>query len=90
MDQLSDKELIKNHTVFFAYLCHLIESNLADDTEQICDIGWKLEEEIIRRKISDDQIKKCINRAILNPEDQCMVAKYIYPGSDLFKTIGDS
>ncbi len=90
MNSISDKKLIKNHTVFFAYFCHLIETDQADSAEELCEIGWKLDEEIRRRKITEVQIEECINKANLNPEDQCMVGKYIYPDSDLFKTIGDT
>ena len=84
MHSISDKELIKTHTVFFAYFCHLIETDQADSAEELCEIGWKLDEEIRRRKITEVQIEECINRAILNPQDHCMVGKYIYPDSELF------
>ena len=36
------------------------------------------------RKITDSQIKECITNTELNPQDQLMVATYIYPGLDLF------
>ena len=87
---MTDSELIKNHTIFHAYFCHLIENDQAESAEELCEIGWKLDEEIRRRKITEVQIEECINKANLNPEDQCMVGKYIYPDSDLFKTIGDT
>jgi|TARA_B100001964_G_scaffold203961_1_gene233340 hypothetical protein len=90
MNSISDKKLIKNHTVFFAYFCYLLDSNQVDVADELCEIGWKLDEEIRRRKITEVQIEECINKANLNPEDQCMVGKYIYPDSDLFKTIGDT
>ena len=50
MDQLSDKELIINHTVFCAYFCYLIESDQADDVKGLCEIGFQLENEINKRK----------------------------------------
>ena len=81
---MTDSQLIKNHTVFFAYFCYLLDSNQVDVADELCEIGWKLDKEIRRRKITEVQIKECINRAILNPEDHCMVGKYIYPDSDLF------
>ncbi len=84
MNALSDKQLIKNYTIFFAYFSHLIESDLADSLEALCEIGWQLDEEIRCRKITEVQIEECINKANLNPEDQGMVGKYIYPDSDLF------
>ena len=82
MHSISDKELIKNHTVFFAYFCHLIETDQADSAEELCEIGWKLDEEIRKRKITNSQIEKSIKKIILNPEDQIMVDKYILPNYD--------
>ena len=87
---MTNSQLIKNHTIFFAYFCHLIEYYPIDLLEELCAIGWKLDEEIRRRKITDADIEDCINKSNLNPEDQCIVGKYIYPDSDLFKTIGDT
>jgi hypothetical protein len=84
MHSISDKELIKNHTVFFAYFCHLIETDQADSAEELCEIGWKLDEEIRRRKITKVQIEECIKNVEFDPQDQLMVAAYIYPESDLF------
>ena len=81
---MTNSQLIKNHTIFFAYFCHLIEFYPIDLLEELCAIGWKLDEEIRRRKITDADIENCINKSNLNPEDQCMVGKYIYPDSDLF------
>ena len=83
MHSISDKELIKNHTVFFAYFCHLIETDQADSAEELCEIGWKLDEEIRRRKITEVQIKECIKNANLDPQDQLMVSRYIYPEAEL-------
>tara|TARA_B100000959_G_scaffold242458_1_gene265116 strand:- start:99 stop:374 length:276 start_codon:yes stop_codon:yes gene_type:complete len=79
MNSLSDKALIKNHTIFFAYFCYLIESDLSDDAEKLCEIGWQLDEEIRKRKISNTQIKECIQNSDLNPQDQLMVSTYIFP-----------
>ncbi len=84
MNQLSDKELIKNHTIFHAYFCHLIETDQADSAEELCEIGWKLDEEIRRRKITEVQIEECIKNAEFDPQDQLMISTYIYPESDLF------
>ena len=82
MHSMSDKELIKNHTVFFAYFCHLIETDQADSAEELCEIGWKLDEEIRRRKITEVQINETINNAVLSPEDKLMVEKYIFIKSE--------
>ena len=82
MDSVSDKELIKTHTVFFAYFCHLIETDQADSAEELCEIGWKLDEEIRRRKITEVQINETINNAVLSPEDKLMVEKYIFIKSE--------
>ena len=83
MHSISDKELIKTHTVFFAYFCHLIETDQADSAEELCEIGWKLDEELRRRKITEVQIKECIKNANLDPQDQLMVSTYIYPEAEL-------
>ena len=82
MNQLSDKELIKNHTIFHAYFCHLIETDQAESAEELCEIGWKLDEEIRRRKITEVQINETINNAVLSPEDKLMVEKYIFIKSE--------
>ena len=79
MHSISDKELIKTHTVFFAYFCHLIETDQADSAEELCEIGWKLDEEIRRRKITEVQVEECIKNAEFDPQDQLMIYTYIYP-----------
>ena len=76
---MSDEQLIENHTVFFAYFCFLIESDLLDYPEKLCEIGMKLDDEIYRRKISNTQIEQCIQNSDLNPQDQLMVYTYIFP-----------
>jgi len=83
MNGLSDKQLIKNYTIFFAYFSHLIESDLADSLEALCEIGWQLDEEIRLRKISDSKIEDFMMNTVLSPEDQLMVYLYIYPDLDL-------
>ena len=83
MNDLSDKQLIKNYTIFFAYFSHLIESDLADSLEALCEIGWQLDEEIRLRKISDSKIEAFMMNTVLSPEDQLMVYLYIYPDLDL-------
>ena len=88
---MTDSELIKNHTIFYAYFCHLIEYYPIDLLEELCAIGWKFDAEIRRRKISDAKIKDFMMNTVLSPEDQLMVAKYIYPDSDFFiSKIGNS
>ena len=79
---MTNLELIKNHTLFFAYFCHLIESSKADSAEELCEIGWILDEELNKRKITDTQIQKCIKNVNLDAQDQLMVSTYIYPELD--------
>ena len=76
---MTDSELIKNHTIFHAYFCYLIESDQADSAEHLCEISFKLDQEIKRRKIGELQIKECIKKTKLNPQDQLIIYKYIYP-----------
>ena len=79
MDQLSKKELIINHTIFHAYFCHLIEMSQVDCVKDLCDISFKLNQEICKRKISELQIEDCIKVSKLDPQDLLMVSNYIYP-----------
>ena len=81
---MSNKKLIENHTIFFAYFCHLMEQGQDSMLQELCDIGMKLEDEINRRKITSIEIDECMENLDLNPQDQLMVAAYIYPDSDLF------
>ena len=84
---MTDTDLIKNHTIFHAYFCHLIQSDQAESAEELCEIGWKLDEEIRRRKITEVQIEECIKNSEFDPQDQLMISTYIYPESDLFNVI---
>ena len=88
MNSISDKKLIKNHTVFFAYFCYLLDSNQVDVADELCEIGWKLDEEIRRRKITEVQIEECIKNAEFDPQDQLMVSIYIDPDSNFYNIIG--
>ena len=45
----------------------------------------KLDDEISRRKITDTAIEEWMKNSQLAPQDQLMVATYIYPESDSFK-----
>ena len=81
---MSNEELIENHTLFFAYFCHLIEQNMTDFLEELCEIGMRLNDEISRRKITSSEIYEFMKNVNLSPQDQLMVATYIYPESDLF------
>ena len=74
-----NKELIKNHTIFHAYFCHLIESDQADFAEYLCEISFKLDQEINRRNISELQVEECIKNSKFEPQDQLMISTYIYP-----------
>jgi hypothetical protein len=82
MDQLSDKELIKNYILFHAYFCHLIENDQADSEKELCKISWKLDQEIQSRKISNDEIESSIKKIVFGPEDQIFVEKYIFSNSE--------
>ena len=84
---MTDSELIKNHTVFFAYFCHLMEQGQDSLLQELCDIGMKLDNEISRRKITNTEIDEFMKNVVLTPQDQLMVATYIYPESDLFNVI---
>ena len=77
---MTDVELIINYTIFHAYFCHLIENGQADDVEGLCDISFKLDQEIIKRNISTSQMEKCIQKAYLEPQDSIMVDTYIFIG----------
>ena len=57
---MSDNKLIENHTLFFAYFCHLIEQDMADFPEELCEIGMKLDDEISRRKITNTEIDEFV------------------------------
>ena len=81
---MSNKKLIKNHTIFFAYFCHLMEQGQDTLLHELCDIGMKLEDELNRRKITNTEIDECMKNVELSPQDRLMVAVYIYPESDLF------
>ena len=76
---MTDVELIKNHTIFHAYFCHLIEKSQADSVEDLCEISFKLDQEISKRKISEFEIDNCVKNINFEPEDQLMISKYIYP-----------
>ena len=59
--------------------------------QELCDIGMKLDNEISRRKITNTEIDEFMKNVVLTPQDQLMVAEYIYPESDLFNIkIGQS
>ena len=76
---MTDSELIKNHTIFHAYFCYLIESDQADFAEYLCEISFKLDQEINRRNISELQVEECIKNTKFEPQDQLMISTYIYP-----------
>ena len=80
---MTDTDLIKNHTIFHAYFCHLIETDQAESAEELCDISFKLVQEINRRNIGELKIKECIKKTKLDPQDQLMVSTYIYPEAEL-------
>ncbi len=77
---MTNEQLIINHTIFHAYFCHLIENDQADSVEDLCDVSFKLDQEIIKRNISTFQMEKCIQKTDLEPQDSIMVDKYIFTG----------
>jgi len=79
---MTNSELIKNYTLFHAYFCHLIENDQADAVEDLCDISFKLDQEICKRKITEFQIKDFLKNVNFDPQDLLMVSKYIYPDLD--------
>ena len=72
-------QLIKNYIVFHAYMCHLLELDSLDSAEELCNISWRLEEEVKRRKITQLEIEDCIKSVALDAQDRLMVNKYIFP-----------
>jgi hypothetical protein len=46
-------------------------------------ISFKLDQEISKRKISELEIEDCIKSAKLDPQDQIMIDKYIFPNEEL-------
>ena len=74
-------QLIKNYLVFHAYMCYLIELDSLDSAEELCNISWRFEKEIKRRKISQLEIEDCIKSVTLDAQDRLMVNKYIFPDS---------
>ena len=77
---MTNEQLIINHTIFYAYFCHLIESGLLDAVEDLSDISIKLDQEIIKRNITPSKMEECIKKADLEAEDSIMVNKYIFTG----------
>jgi hypothetical protein len=75
---MTNSELIKNYTSFHAYFCHLIDKGQADAVQDLCDISFKLDQEISKRKISETQIKTYLMKANLSSEDQLLIGNYIY------------
>jgi len=79
---MTNSDLIKNHTIFHAYLCYLVDIDQADYAEELCEISWKLDQEIQNRKISNDEIESKIKKIVFEPEDQIFVEKYIFSNSE--------
>ena len=76
---MNNKELIKNHLIFHAYFCHLIEQDQLNDFEDLCRISLELSEEIVARKIDENQITKHLSGENLDPYEKLLVIKYLYP-----------
>ena len=76
---MTNLELIKSYAIFHAFFCEFLESDSLGLNEEFCEISWKLEKEIRRRKISQLEIEDCIKSAIFDPQDLLMINKYIFP-----------
>ena len=60
-------------------MCYLLELDSLDPAEELCNISWRLEEEVKRRKITQLEIEDCIKSVALDAQDRLMVNKYIFP-----------
>ena len=81
---MTNLELIKAYVIFHAFFCEFLELDSLDSTEELCNVSWKLEKEIKRRKISQSDIGVCIKSVRLDAQDRLMINKYIFP--DLFNS----
>jgi hypothetical protein len=59
-----------------------INQDQADSIKELCEISWKLDQEIQNRKISNDEIESSIKKIVFRPEDQIFVEKYIFSNSE--------
>ena len=85
---MTDSELMKNHILFHAYFCYLIDNDQEISAEELCEISIQLSKEINRRKIGELQIQECVKNIKFDPHDQLMISKYIYP--NLLEYVGQS
>ena len=76
---MSNNELIKNHLIFHAYFCHMIEKDQLDAFEDLCAISLELSEEIVKRKIDENQIARQLNSENFDFFEQLLITKYLYP-----------
>ena len=76
---MNNKELIKNHLIFHAYFCHLIEQDQLNVFEDLCRISLELCEEIVERKIDENQITRQLNSENFDSFEQLLITKYLYP-----------
>ena len=73
-----NKDLVREHTLIFAYICHFMDLGDDKDIFYLIDIGWELEEEIEQRKISEQQINKYIQIIQWNADEKIMINKYLF------------
>ncbi len=75
---MKNKDLVKEHSLIFAYICHFIDLGYDKDIFYLIDIGWDFEKEIERRKISEQQINKYIQIIKWNAAEKIMINKYLF------------
>ena len=76
---MSNDDLIKNHLIFHAYFCHLLQEDQADAAEDLCRMSIELSNEVEARNIDENQIVKYLNSENFNPYEQFLITKYLYP-----------
>ena len=76
---MSNDDLIKNHLIFHAYFCHLLQEDQADAAEDLCRMSIELSNEVEARNIDENQIVKYLNSENFDPYEQLLITKYLYP-----------
>ncbi len=76
---MSNDELIKNHLIFHAYFCHLIEEDQVDAADDLCRMSIELSNEVEARNIDENQIVSYLNSQNFDPFEQLLITKYLYP-----------
>ena len=75
--------ILEEETRFFKKnICYLVDIDQADSIKELCEISWKLDQEIQHRKISNDEIESSLKKIVFTAEDQIFVEKYIFSISE--------